>query len=348
MFDLAGGRTTLVGTDPYQAVAILGGGVLRGQGQLDAAGGVFIENGGRIEVAASQRLGIASDGLSINRGVVRVQGVGAEFSFAGGFNNNGAGRIDVTQGSVFLNKPSSNDGQINLQDALLDVSGAGSGAWLDNRASGRLAVSFGRSTVAGLVVNQGLVVVSNGAQASFLDALANNGELRISTGGAANFFGLVSGGGSITGNGAARFEGGLSVGASPGLVTVNPDAAFGAGSTVLMELGGTVPGFGSGHHDKIIFNGAVALEGGTLDVTWWDGFSGAAGDSFDLFDWNGTLSGHFGQIHLPGLADGLVWQTGDLYAGGSLSIAAVPEPSAAMLMLAGLATLGSLARRRRA
>jgi hypothetical protein len=137
----------------------------------------------------------------------------------------------------------------------------------------------------------------------------------------------------------------LSLGNSPGWVTVNPATSIGSGSRVLMELGGTAPGFGDSFHDKITFNGAVQLEGGPLQVLWWGGFAGHAGDSFDLFDWNGGLTGSFGSLLLPTLDAGLAWNVSDLYAGGGISITAVPEPGALALWLAGLAVVGCLQRR---
>ncbi len=347
--DLAGGRTLATGIDngTGRSVTIAAGGVLRGSGQLEAPGRVAVDTGGRIEVAGGQRLTLAA-GFVQNGGQVRAQGTAAApavLELNGSFDNLSGARVQLTQAEARFGGYTGNAGQIVLQDAQADFSAAGYGA-LSNLSGGQLLASFGRSTVAGTVYNDGQVIVSNGAEVSFLDAIVNRGELRISAGGAANFFGEVSGGGLVSGSGEARFEGGLSFGNSPGLVTVNPNTTIGAASRVRMELGGTVPGFGDDRHDKIVFNGSVRLEGGPLDVVWWGGFAGQAGQSFDLFDWNGALSGTFGARNLPGLASGLVWQTGDLYQGGTIAIAAVPEPGTWALWLAGLAGLGRLTRRR--
>jgi len=213
--------------------------------------------------------------------------------------------------------------------------------------SGQVNATFGVSNVSGNLNNLvgGKIVVSNGAQASFYNAVVNNGELRVSAGGAANFFGLVSGAGSFTGTGQSRFEGGLSPGNSPALISFATAVTFGSSSPITMELGGLIPGTG---HDKIIFNNSVMLEGGPLDVVWYGGWSGSAGDVYDLFDWNGTLTGLFGSVNLPTLASGLSWDIAHLYTSGEISVLGpVPEPESYAMLLAGLALLAFSAGRRR-
>jgi probable HAF family extracellular repeat protein len=123
-----------------------------------------------------------------------------------------------------------------------------------------------------------------------------------------------------------------------------------AGSLFKMALGGTTAGES---HDKLVFDHAVTL-GGDLEVLWLAGFAGSAGQVFDLFDWNGGVSGSFGNMVLPTLISSLQWDTSDLYNGGSLRVASVaaaapvPEPETYALALAGLLVVGYLMYRRRA
>jgi hypothetical protein len=186
------------------------------------------------------------------------------------------------------------------------------------------------------------VIVSGRAEVTFWDAVHNNGELRVSAGSTATFFGLVSGAGRFTGSGTKFFEGGFAPGNSPALVTIEGDLTMGASSPLMMELGGTAPG---SQHDKLDVQGTLSLAGGPLQVVWWGGFQAGAGDRFDLLDW-GQLEGSFGAISLPTLGTGLLWDTSALYTLGELRVTAVPEPAAASLLLAGLAVLGWSARRR--
>jgi PEP-CTERM motif len=118
------------------------------------------------------------------------------------------------------------------------------------------------------------------------------------------------------------------------------------GSLLQLALGGTSAGV---NQDKLVFDQAVTLAG-DLEVLWLAGFTGSAGQVFDLFDWNGGVSGTFANVALPTLANGLQWDTSDLYSGGSLAVnsmaAAVPEPQTYVLGLAGLLVAGWSLRRR--
>jgi autotransporter-associated beta strand protein len=92
--------------------------------------------------------------------------------------------------------------------------------------------------------------------------------------------------------------------------------------------------------DLASVTGTLTL-GGTLNVTAL-GDTIQDGDVFNLFD-AGTFSGNFGTVNLPALTGGLFWDSSKLSIDGT--IVAVPEPTGAVLLLAGLGAL--VARRRR-
>ncbi|MBK8037081.1 MAG: autotransporter-associated beta strand repeat-containing protein [Verrucomicrobiaceae bacterium] len=122
-----------------------------------------------------------------------------------------------------------------------------------------------------------------------------------------------------------------------------------------------------GDHDFIqLTNGGLSLgtrasgsfgDGALLviDNGWLSG--AAAGDVFNLLDWTTILGGSFstpgftttggayGDLDLPTLSGGLLWDLSAFASHGLIAVSGVPEPSRALLLAAGL--LGLLLRRRR-
>lgn len=348
LLSVSGGSLSITGN-------VLNSGIthLAGPGnQITGAG--LLTNTGTVQGAGNVGMRVANSGT--------LEAIGGTLSFSALANTNTAAGILVagTGGKLLMTQGlATNAGLIQLDGGTYDNAGValsnagrivGDGTLRAGTITNtnQIAFSFGASSIAAPITNQtgAKLIISNGAQATFAAAVANAGELRVSAGGAANFFGLVSGAGTFTGTGQARFEGGFSPGASPALVEINFDVFYGSDSPILMELGGTTPGNCAQCSDKIVFKGMVTLEGGPLNVVWWNDYHGQAGDSFDLFDFKEDgLTGTFGTVNLPTLDTGLLWRTEKLYTDGVLSVAAVPEPGTWAMMLLGGGAL--LAYRRR-
>ena len=124
------------------------------------------------------------------------------------------------------------------------------------------------------------------------------------------FTGLYSGGGDIFGSGTADFQGGISPGDSPAIVSIEGSINLDAANTLFIELGGTTPG----EYDRLELGGFASIDG-TLDVALINGFVPSAGDSFGFLFANGGFGGSFASLNLPDLSSmGLDWQ---LNPGGS-------------------------------
>jgi hypothetical protein len=149
-------------------------------------------------------------------------------------------------------------------------------------------------------------------------ASSNNGTINIPSGRTATFGNSVTGGGKYSGTGTAVFNASFSPGNSgTATVTFGGKANFAAGSTINIELGGTVPG---AQFDAIHVTGQLAVAGGlAVSFITPGSYSPQSGDSFDILDW-GTLAGTFATMNLPSLPGGLTWNTGQLYTTGVLSI----------------------------
>jgi hypothetical protein len=109
-------------------------------------------------------------------------------------------------------------------------------------------------------------------------------------------------------------------GNSPADSIVNGTLTLAEDGTLEMELAGYDPGT---EHDRLSVTGLSELDG-ELDLVFLDDFTVAYGDRFDLFNWDGGVSGAFSSIKSSSLSDGLSWDASELYTTGTLSV--IPEP----------------------
>ena len=205
-------------------------------------------------------------------------------------------------------------------DLTNDASGliSGNGSLLTAGLVNHGTMNFaGTANIVGNVANSstGRIISGGGGATVFYDDVVNNGEIRTSTNGFAVFFGGVSGTGTFTGTGTVNFEGDLSPGSSPAIVSFGGDVSFGPDASLEIEIGGTTPGT---TYDRIDVAGQLTL-GGTLAISLVNGFVPSPGQTFD-FIVGSNVVGAFSSIQLPTIP-GLTWNTSQLLS-GVLSVAA--------------------------
>ncbi len=105
----------------------------------------------------------------------------------------------------------------------------------------------------------------------------------------------------------------IAPGRSLGAMQVQGDLTLATGS-VELELGGTA----AGQFDRVAVTGALNA-GGSLTLLLVNGFSPAAGQSFDVLDFTSS-TGVFTALNLPTLTSGLSWNTSQLLSTGVLSV----------------------------
>lgn len=292
------------------------GGLVTGTGLLEAT--LTVQAGGELRAEAGQRLRVSAPGqVHVSNGVLEARN-GGEFRIDGRWQNR-TGTVRIDGGTARFDGGLENLGQVQIAFGGADVYGR-----VNNLGGGR-------------------IIASGGSQATFWDALTNNGEVRASAGSQIVYFGPVDGAGSFTTNGAGayhRFEGGFAPGNSPADVVLGETQLA---STLTMELGGTTPGT---QHDRITFTGLLTLDAGAqLEVVLIDGFVPQEGQVFDLFAFQAGVAGTFDSLRLPMLTNGWVWDTTALHTAGDLRVsAAVPEPGTWLSLAGGLLLL--VARRR--
>ncbi|MCH7229064.1 hypothetical protein [Haloferula sp. A504] len=275
------------------------GAVLRGDGILNSGGGpVVVPPEVEIRAGAGERLSVFSGPVG-HSGVIEASGRAfdpAEIHFSGTVTN-----LPVT-------------GFIAANDATLRFDqGLANGGWL--------AVGNGLVEIHGDLDNQagGVIAVSGGATAIFWDDVANASVISVgaSSGlqGSAIFFGAFSGNG-VAGGGHVFLEGDARPGFSPGSMDFDGDLSLGALARLNCELAPSA-------HDRITVAGRLEL-GGVLEVSFIEGFTPAAGMSFDLWD-AGAASGQFSSVDLPSLPAGLHWHDDGIQTTGEIRIGLTPE-----------------------
>lgn len=328
LFRLNGGSTrTLNGT------VLKAGAVLEGSGRLE--GGLTVQQGASVQLGAGEAMSLGGGGVA-HSGVLKVLGTAqapALFSNSAAFNSGAGSQIKVEHGNLDYAGGLVLEGRMNFSHG--NVSGP-----VQVLAGGQLLADKGSNTF------NDLLDVSAGA------------ELLINQGSSATFFGPVvqRTGALFSGSGQKYYEGGLSLGGSPGLGVDAGNVGFGAANLYLAELGGASActlacgkdeALRNRSFDKYIVNGHLSF-GGTLRLASWQGFSAQAGQSFDLFDW-GSSSGGFERLDASDFAHaaGTVLDFSRLYSTGEVRVLAVPEPASQALWLAGLGGLAAWAARRR-
>jgi hypothetical protein len=270
-------------------------GVVTGNGRINAV--LVNQSGGEVRVANDQHLWITGAGPHLN-----------------------SGQIEVIDGQLEVHGLLANSGRVLARNALLRFNGG-----LTN-STGMMLLSFGTSDIFGDIDNalRGQIVISGGSNATFYDNVVNNGELRVSAGSIAVYFGDVTGAGTFTGTGTNFFEGELSPGNSPGAVNFEGDFVMGAKGALRMEIGGTEPGVA---YDQLHVAGLLTADGDT-NVSLLDGFQPSFGDKFALMSF-GELDGWFDTVNLPALSGGLSWSESRGATGYQITV--VPEPSTILL-----------------
>jgi len=166
---------------------------------------------------------------------------------------NGAGEVEVGPGErLRVTGPAVNDGgqmtlgggTLHFQDTLTNTGGGlvmGHGLL---RADGGLTneATMAFSGVADLVGDAnntpaGLILATGVGPTTFFDDVHNDGEIRVSAGSTAVYFGAVDGDGNFTGGGTNYFEGDLKPGSSAGIMSFEGNVAFGSFASLEIELG---------------------------------------------------------------------------------------------------------------
>jgi hypothetical protein len=156
------------------------------------------------------------------------------------------------------------------------------------------------------ITGAGVVSVNNNLLTGTGGTVANSGSTLQGTGTVNGVLQNLSGGTVAPGN-------------SAGKLSVTGNFIQNSTSSLQMELGGT----GDGQYDKLAVGGNLSAQG-SLTVQLINGFTPAAGNSFDLLDWGGTRSGTLA-LNLPSLSPGLAWNTSSFVSTGVLSVASTGD-----------------------
>jgi hypothetical protein len=156
--------------------------------------------------------------------------------------------------------------------------------------------------------------------------------------------GIIDGTGklTVTGGGNIINHGYIAPGFSPGTLLIEGDYTHASDAVLEIELQDVA------NIDHLMVDGNVSLLGGELALFCYTGCNLKVGDTLDILEATGQLTGTFDIVTLNGFGDG--WQFDVNYATNmvELSVQSVPEPDTCAMLLAGLGLLQLVMSRRKA
>jgi autotransporter-associated beta strand protein len=335
------GTWTVSGANTYTGGTTISAGTLK-IGNATALGG----NAGAASVTSGAVLDLNGTTMTATNGLT-LNGTGIS---SGGALTNSSASPGAYAGLITLGSASSfvaNSGNIIVSNTGT-ITGSGFGLTLGGTATGS-SIASNIGTTTGTLTKQGTGTWTvTGANTYTGNTTITAGTLALSgSGSIANSAHINLNGGSfdVSGVSASPYAIGasqtlLGSGTVVGPITVNGTLQTGqtnnvagkSAATLTLGSGSTLAGStlmdltAANTSDEVVFsNGAAgtATLGGTLTVTNPNGITFAAGQSYDLFNFNGnTEGGTFSNLPagLPTLSGSLVWNTSLLYSSGIISI----------------------------
>jgi hypothetical protein len=233
------------------------------------AGSVVTVATNRLLVLASG-YGHALFGIVTNAGTIQLLNGGGNLNLYGSCNPGAIGEL------------------VNLPGALVDVQGDNSIAWqcgtelVVNQGVLRKSGGTNTTTIVPTFANSGTVQANSGT-VSFGNAFIQNAGQTVLNGGNYTFSqvaqllgGALIGIGTITGS--VSNDAAIGTGASPGLLAISGNYTEGPNAVLAIKLGGTSVGT---TYDQLSIGGNASLAG-SLNVSYWNGFTPAAGNVFTV------------------------------------------------------------------
>lgn len=336
----------------------------------NTSGGLTKNNAGTLTLTAANTY---TGATTINGGTVALSGAGAladtsNVNVASGtssFNVSGITASGETVGSL-----SGVAGSTVVLGAKTLTVGGGNGsasyAGVISGTNGNLTkIGTGTQTLTGTNTYTGTTIVNGGALQVGNAGVGSTGTGAVTVNGTATLLGTgtVKGSSFTLASGATLRPGDGLATSDIGALTFSPTTT---GSYTLASGSTTVLGItDSAIHDLLTFNGTSGsslIVSGNIIVEGAS-FTPTAGMIFDLIDWMGTVTADFSgfnvgtnfrdgsdddssQFNLPNISgSGYAWDISNFTTNGSISLAVVPEPSRALLLIGGLGAL--MLRRRR-
>ncbi len=286
---------------------------------LEVESGILVNNASGV---VSTQPGLTARGITSeltavvdNQGLISVDGSSLRIS------HDGAEHINSVDGEIYA---AGADLEVDLGSGVIDVPSNFTNygtVTVGGGGSIRVVGSAGLQDVPSNFTNYGTVTVGGGGSIRVVGSSGESSSMSVANYG---FFDLESNGdftmvdvsfdnpssGQIRGSGTldvtnasgVSFDGTLSPGFSPGILTVDGSLDLSPNTRVAIEIGGEVPGNQS---DRLDVTGALGA-GGSLDVALIGPYQPAGGERFQISTFD-SLGGWFTTTNLPPLMHFLGW-----------------------------------------